>query len=105
MNLFLRRVLIVGGLIISLVTLEVATEDSLLNGLPDYQEILQGIEDKQEQEKEIDDYLENITKEDQQDSYDSLFDYRVRHTFIIEFTQLEWNGLISDMQEYYDEFG
>ena len=49
--------------------------------------------------------LEKNQDRKQGDDFDQLFDMSVKHTFIIEFTTDEWDGLIDDMQSYYDEFG
>jgi len=85
--------------------LEASTEDSLLVNLPTQEEILQEIENKNNQQQLINDILNNAQKRDQEQDYTQLFDHSIRHTFIIEFTQEEWDGLISDMTNYFDQFG
>lgn len=89
----------------SLVTLEVSTEDTLLLNLPTHQDVLDGIEEKNKQQEDINKYLEEATDRNQEDDYENLFDYRIRHTFIFEFSQQEWDGLLTDMYEYYDQYG
>ena len=73
--------------------------------LPSYQDVLDGIDEKKEQQKELTKELDDQSKINQEKDYDNLFDYRIRHTFIIEFSQQEWNGLLDDMQTYYDTYG
>lgn len=75
------------------------SEDSLLHNLPSEDEVIDSLESKYAQEEQLEE------KEDQTQDYLDLFDYGIRHTFIFEFTQSEWDGLNQDMWDYYDDYG
>ncbi|MDC0558963.1 CotH kinase family protein [Candidatus Izimaplasma bacterium] len=49
--------------------------------------------------------LYTLGDRDKPKDYQNLFDDSIKHTFRIEFTTSEWQGLIDDMNEYNDEFG
>ncbi|MBU1020896.1 MAG: hypothetical protein KJ847_06735, partial [Firmicutes bacterium] len=109
-GLVFRRIIIFLILGITLITLEITTEESLMSNLPTYQDVLAGLKEKQEREQEIIDEINNTTgniseRLYQEQEYEKLFDHTVRHTFIIEFTRSEFNGLIDDMEAYNDIFG
>lgn len=89
----------------ALVLLEIFTDDTLMNGLPTQQEVQDYILEQQRQEAPIYQALNELSKEDQIIEYDKLFSYDIRHTFIIEFTQEEWDGLNQDMWDYYAIYG
>jgi spore coat protein CotH len=91
----------------SLVLLEVSSEESMLTNLPTQEEIIQAMLDRSEQMSEIDQLLEEQMQVtyDQEAEYETLFSYDVRHTFIIQFTQEEWDGLLNDMYDYYNLYG
>jgi hypothetical protein len=80
-----------------------SSEESLLNNLPTHDEIVQSIIDRNEQTAVIDQAFEDGY--DQEAEYEKLFSYDIRHTFVIEFTQEEWDGLNQDMYDHYDQFG
>ena len=99
-SMIIKRVLIFSGLAVSLITLELTSEESLLMQLPTYEEVVESLIDKQEQENVIPDpvYSDPLTeatsKEQQIADYQELFSNQVRHTFIISFEQEEWDSRI-----------
>jgi len=99
----LKRVGILTLLLGTLAVLEMTSEESLLNNLPTHDEIVQSIIDRNEQTAVIDQAFEDGY--DQEAEYERLFSYDIRHTFVIEFTQAEWDGLNQDMYDQYDQFG
>ena len=101
--LAIKRILIFTFLFSTLAVLEVTSEDSLMNNLPTHDEIVQSIIDRNEQQEAIDQALEGDY--DQEAEYEKLFSYDVRHTFLIEFTQEEWNGLNQDMHDHHEIYG
>lgn len=103
--LLLRRVLIIGLILTSLVMLEANASDTLLINLPSDEEVIKSIEDKRKQEEQLQEQLTGEKGRDQKEDYKTLFDMSVKHTFIIEFTQEEWDGLINDMVEYQQTYG
>jgi len=108
-SLIIKRILIFLFIGTTLFTLEVATEETLLLNLPSHEDVLESIWDKQAQEEEIEKELlkelEATNERDQVQDYLDLFDHSIRHTFIVEFTQAEWDGHIQDMIDYNDMFG
>ena len=102
-NLIIRRVVIIGSLLLTLLVLELTSEKSLMNNLPTHDQIVQSIIDRNEQQKAIDQAFEDGY--DQEAEYEKLFAYDIRHTFIIEFTQEEWDGLNQDMYDYHTKYG
>lgn len=109
-RLIIRRIIIFSGLAISLITLELTSEESLLMQLPTYDEVVESLIEKQKQEDKIPDPVyvadgEPSNREIQIADYQELFSNQVRHTFIIEFDQQEWDGLIQDMEDYNDLYG
>ncbi len=104
-SLIIRRLLIFLFVGTTLFTLEIATEETLLLNLPSHEDVIESILDKQKQEEEIQEELDKSISRDQNQDYLDLFNHSVRHTFIIEFTQEEWDGLIDDMISYNDMFG
>ncbi len=103
-NLLIRRIFILLFVGTSLFTLEVATEETLLLNLPSHEDVIEGILDKQKQEEEL---LKDLadTSRDQVQDYQDLFNHSVRHTFIVEFTQIEWELHIQDMIDYNEIWG
>ncbi|MBN2604529.1 MAG: CotH kinase family protein [Bacilli bacterium] len=109
-GLVVRRIVIFLFLGITLITLEITTEESLLSNLPSYEDVLASLQEKREQEQKIIDEINNTDgviseREFQEQEYEKLFDHSVRHTFVIEFTRSEFNGLIDDMESYNEMFG
>lgn len=103
--IWLKRVIIITMIFSTLVYLEANAKDTLFLTLPTTEDVIKSIEDKNRQEEVINEQLEQNQGRDQDADYQTLFDMTVKHTFIIEFTQEEWDGLINDMEEYYDMFG
>jgi spore coat protein CotH len=104
-----KRIIIFAGLAITLITLELTSEESLLMQLPSNEDITEILLDKQEQEQEVSNPVaeaDQISKREIQIAdYQELFSNQVRHTFIIEFEQTEWDGLINDMEAYNEQYG
>ena len=103
MKVVAKRILIVGFIVATLIVLEVTSEESMMNNLPTHDEIVQSIIDRNEQTAVIDQAFEDGY--DQEAEYEKLFSYDIRHTFVIEFTQEEWDGLNQDMYDYYEQYG
>ncbi len=58
--------------------------------------------------KEIEDAIKNaytLGDRNKPEDYQKLFSDSIKHTFIIDFDTLEWEGLIEDMEEYNDLYG
>lgn len=129
-RLFLKRGAILLIIIVALVVLNVTSEENMLENLPSESDVLHSIIQKQEQEaallkqikkdeKAVNDALEDLQKErdkiiedllepfkrDDSNDYEALFDHSNRHTFIVEFTQSEFDGLVQDMVYYNNLFG
>ena len=106
---WVKRLLLLTALVSTLVVLEASAEDTLLLNIPSTEDVIKSIEDKNRQEEEIqqaiDDAVELNQEQNQSEEYDKLFDMSLKHTFIIEFTQDEWDGLINDMESYYEQYG
>ena len=110
-NLIIKRLIIFTGLALALLTLEFSSDESLLNQLPTYEEVVDSLIEKDKQDDILDDPAYNPPAEEpsqraiQIAEYQELFSNQVRHTFVIEFEQEEWDGLVQDMIDYNDEFG
>ncbi len=106
---WIKRILVLSLVATTLVVLEVSADETLLLNIPSTEDVIKGIEDKNKQQEELDKLFEKELKlsqeHNQAEDYDKLFDMSVKHTFLIEFTQEEWDGLINDMTSYYNEFG
>jgi spore coat protein CotH len=131
--LLVRRLVIIGGLILALVALDATSEENLLLSLPDEIDVIQALLDRQVQraarEEAINDYYDRLVdaQEDEQrrleeeaeairnaytledrdkeQDYLTLFDHSVEHTFIVDITSAEWQGLIDDMELYHSVYG
>ena len=103
-GLVIRRILIFLFLGTTLFTLEIATEETLILNLPSNEDVVQRILDKKKQEEELNLALLDNSRDQSQD-YEDLFNHNIRHTFIIEFTQEQWDAHINDMEEYNDFYG
>ncbi len=97
----MKRIVLIGILVIALALTEALTEQSMFVHLPDDQHIDDNIASMYEQAAPIDKSL----YESNEEAYLRLFDNSVRHTFIVRFTHEEWNGMIEDMKSYHDSFG
>lgn len=103
--IWLKRALIAILILGSMAFLEASAEDTLFLILPSNEDVIKSIEDKDKQQQAIDEQLEANQGRDQEADYKTLYDMSVKHTFIIEFSQEEWDGLINDMESYYDMYG
>ena len=101
----LKRIVVFLLISMSLVTLELTSESSLLLSLPTDDEIIDSINDRDSQQDQIDAIIDEALNRDPDEEYETLFDNSVRHTFVIEFTSAEFDGLINDMNDYMDEYG
>ena len=108
-SLLIKRLIIFLVIAATLVTLELTSEETLLMQLPTTEEIIESLIEKEEQDALIPDsvtVVEGVSKRDIQIAdYEELFSSQVRHTFIIEFEQDEWDGLVQDMEDYNDLYG
>ncbi len=124
---YIKRVVILGFLVSSLILLNVFSEENLLENLPSEQAILQSIIDKKEQEEKILKDLEDqrlkelkeeqerikdeikealkVDKIDRAVEYAEVFDNSIKHTFLFEFTQEAFDAMVASMIEYDQIFG
>lgn len=103
--LFLKRFLIIALTLSVLTVLEVSSDESILNSKPSQEDVLKRISDRNQQEEILKDLLNSNQDRKQKEDYADLFDLSIKHTFIIEFTTEEWEGLINDMETYFEQFG
>jgi spore coat protein CotH len=103
--LVFKRIIILSLLLSTVIYLEVSTEDTLFINFPSQEDVLEELEIIQNQDEIINDLLDASQKRDDEQDYENLFDHSIRHTFIIEFTQEEWDGLVNDMVSYNEIFG
>jgi len=104
-NLVLRRVLIVLFVVMILFTIEVATEDSMLINLPTNEDVIATFKEKLEVEEGLLAEQRELERQLQEDEYNDLFDHNIKHTFEIEFSNAEWEGLVDDMYQYNLKYG
>ncbi len=62
-------------------------------------------DDNDDNEKDAETLAYTLEDRDKDTDYANLFDPSIDHTFIIDFTSLEWDGLIDDMEEYHEQYG
>ncbi len=104
MNIIVKRGIIISSLLLALFLLQLVTTDSLLLNIPTNNEALAFLNDLNETTKEIDNEIDAFNDLDQLAEFDRLFDDSIRHTFIIEFSQSGFDGLVNDMVEYYEKY-
>ncbi len=101
----IKRILILGLIVSSLVLLEANADETLLINLPSDEDVINSLREKQKQEDLLAELLTKEVERDQVQDYETLFDMSVRHEFVIEFSQEEWDGLNNDMYEYFLDYG
>lgn len=62
-------------------------------------------DDNDDLERTEEELLYTLEDRDKEADYDNLFDPTLSHTFIIDFTQDEWDELITNMEEYNEDYG
>ncbi len=104
-SIIIKRIVIILILGMSLVVLEISSESSLFIALPSQEDIENSIRELEEQQEEINKIIEDELDRDPDEEYDLLWNNAIRHTFIIEFTSSEFQGVIDDMLEYQVKYG
>lgn len=104
MSIVFKRIIIVILLIATIFSLDAISTKSLWLGTPTDVDILNRLLDKRKQEQQIDDIIADSLDRDPDEDYQKLFDNQIRHTFIIEFTSEEFDGLVQDMNDYYSMY-
>ncbi|MDC0558863.1 CotH kinase family protein [Candidatus Izimaplasma bacterium] len=105
MKLLIKRVAVITLFVMTLVILDVTAEENLLLNIPTENRILDAIEANKNKEDAIDEILNDAYNRDDDLDYERLFNNEVRHTFIIEFTTEEFDGLINDMKDQFIKYG
>ncbi len=105
MRIWLKRVLIVAALMTTALVLQQVSATSLWLNTTTDDELVATFERLRERSEQINDLVDDTLGIDPQADFERLFDPAVRHTFIIDFSQAEFDGLITDMTDYYEEYG
>ncbi len=109
MPLRIRRTLIVVIMLVSLFVLNGLSDRNLFLHLADEFDILLMLQREQERlDQEANNAERNaytLENRDKPQDYQNLFDNTIKHTFIIDFDNAEWQGLNDDMVSYFEQFG
>jgi len=120
----IKSVLLLVGVVGIILTIDLVSEDSFLfpksdivdvieDPVDDEDDLLQQqelerlrlLEEQRLAELQAEEDLYTLGNRDKPQDYLNLFDNSIKHTFIVDFDGLEWQGLIDDMEAYHDEFG
>jgi spore coat protein CotH len=132
-NLVIKRIVILVGVLVTVLGIQAITEENLFYKSPTQVDVIEAILFEREQQAQIDqlkdealeayyarlleeeqerlaeiEEMENaytLGNRDKQQDYQDLFNPNIKHTFIVDFSQAEWNGLINDMETYNDIWG
>lgn len=101
----IKRTVIVGMLLLATLLLEMAQSDTLLINYPTRDQLLESYATLLERRREIEKQIEDTDADDVEAMYETLFNDAVHHLFLIEFTQREFDNLVTDMETYHNRFG
>ena len=131
--LAIKRIVIVVGLIVAVLGLQAITDENLFYKTPSQIDVIEAILFEREQQDQIDqlkdealeeyyarlleEEQERLAEEEEQENlytlgnrdkeqdYQDLFNPNIKHSFTVDFTQAEWDGLINDMESYHNMWG
>lgn len=131
--LAIKRIVIVVGLLVAVLGLQAITDENLFYKTPSQIDVIEAILFEREQQDQIDqlkdealeeyyarlleEEQERLAEEEEQENlytlgnrdkeqdYQDLFNPNIKHSFTVDFTQAEWDGLINDMESYNNMWG